>query len=255
MYIYRALACVTFAVSVVMSAGCASTTLFKDNFNSNPLQAPPAVAQSVGTAGVFGGGAVIAQLTSASGHWLQITKQDPNSIAGMGANLSTMPGYGFYGFLGLLYIPKLTGSTTAATVAFNTQQPLPEGGGLLQQLMHLDFLPNNVVRIDDNPATDFGRFPNDAAFTVSVKLDIYPQCAVAHITLLGGKASGSADYHLVPPPGNMLSQPFAVMQFYMGTPWTGSFDASNLLVTYQPLKSLSTVEIPQECSAGTKGSL
>lgn len=253
MYIHRALACLTFAVSVVMSAGCASTTLFKDNFNSNPLHAPPAFAQTVGTAGVFGdpGGAVIAELTSASGHWLQITKQNQNSVAGMGANFSTVPGNGFYGFLGLLYIPKGSG---AATVAFNTLQPVPEGSGLLQQLMHLDFLPNNVVRIDDNPATDFGRFPNNAMFTVSVKLDVYSVCAVAHITLLGSGASGSADYHLVPPPG-VLPQQFAVMQFYMGTPWTGAFDASNLSVTYQPLKSLSAVEVPQECSAGTKGSL
>jgi hypothetical protein len=253
MYIYRPIVYMTFAASVVMSAGCASTVIFQDNFNSNPLHAAPAVAQTVGTTSVFGdpGGAVIVELTSASGHWLQIAKQNQNAIAGMGANFSTVPGNGTYGFLGALYIPKGSG---AATVAFNTPQPVPEGSGLLQQLMHLDFMPNNVVRIDDNPATEFGRFPNDATFTLSVKLDVYSACAVAHITLLGGNASGSADYRLVPPPG-VPPQQFAVMQFYMGTPWTGAFDASNLSVTYQPLKSLSAVQVPQECSPGTKGSL
>ena len=253
MYIYRAIAHVTFAGLAVMLAGCASTTLFKDNFDSNPLNAPPAVAQAVGTTGVFGapGGAVMVVIpTSAPGNWVQIGKQDPNSIAGMGANLSRAPGNGIYWFLGRLYIPEGTG---AATVAFNTPQPVAEGDGLLQQLMHLDFRPNRVVRIDDNPATDFGSFPNNAMFTLSVKLDVYSVCAVAHITLSGGGTSGSADYRLVPPPG-VVPQQFATMQFYMGTPWMGTFDASDLLVTYQPLGRLSTVEVPQECFAGTKGS-
>lgn len=243
---------VTFAAWVVMQAGCASTTLFKDNFNSNPLGGPPAVAQEVGTAGVFGdpGGAVMVEIpTSAPGHWLQITKQNPNSIAGMGANFSTAPGNGVYWFLGRLYIPKGAGT---ATVAFDTPQPLAEGGGLLQQLMHLDFRPNNVVRIDDNPATDFGSFPNNAMFSLSVKLDVYSVCAVAHVTLSGGGTSGSADYRLVRQPG-VAPQQFAVMQFYMGTPWTGTFAASDLLVTYQPLRRLTDIEVPPECSAGAQG--
>jgi hypothetical protein len=253
MNIYRAIAHATFAGSVAVVAGCtSSTTLFKDNFNSNPLNAPPAVAQSVGTTDVFGGdpeGALIVLLAGPPGHWLQIKKQNPNTIAGMGANFANAPGNGTYSFSGRLYIQKGAG---AATVAFTTPQLVDNGSGLQQQLMHLDFRPNNVVRIDDNPATDFGTFPNDALFMLSVKLDVYSACAVAHITLSGGAASGSADYRLVPVPVAMPQQ-LAAMQFYMGTPWTGTFNASDLLVTYQPLSPRAANEVPQECILGAKG--
>lgn len=235
----------------LLTVGCVSgtDTLFQSGFNSNSLGAPPAVVQTTGTARVFGppGSVVISgPPPHTNGKWLAVSRVEGPAapIAGMEGDFARHPGAGTYSFLGVLYIPKGTG---AATIEFDTS---PQTSPPAAQFLHLDFMPNDSVRIDDNSQVVFGRFQHGQFFTLSVKLDVFSVCTVAHMTLLGTGASGSLDYRV---PLSNLARQFGALKVWMGSPWGGTFEATDLLVTYQPLRDrLSSVEVPPECVEGNR---
>jgi hypothetical protein len=218
----------TFAMTVL--AGC--ETLFQSNFDSTPVGQPPAAVQATGTASTFGppGSVVVVGAPgSASGHWLQVSRaslpENQAPIAGMVGMLSAVRGPGQYSFICAMYMPNGSG---LATLSFEPAVQPQEGG--LYSFLHLDFTQQNNVRINDNDATRFGTFPRNQPFDVTVSLNTAASPPTAHIALFGAGASGSADYAITDP--LQFVQQFGAIRVWMGYPWTGYFDATDLLVTH-----------------------
>ena len=76
-----------------------------------------------------------------------------------------------------------------------------------QEFLHIDFMTNNTVRIDDDDATEFGSFPRDQVFLVQVTLNISAAQSTVQVVLSGGVASGTQNYTM-PPPFHILSLQF-----------------------------------------------
>jgi hypothetical protein len=115
-----------------------------------------------------------------------------------------------------------------ATVEFDTS---PQAGPPSQGFLHLDFTPNNTVKINDDNNQVFGTFPRDQFFTLAVSMVITSTSATAHLNLYGSGASGTKDVNIVNNAPLSWPQQFGEVQFYMGFPWNGWFDVSNILVT------------------------
>jgi hypothetical protein len=147
-------------------------------------------------------------------------------VSGVQCNFSKFIGDGKYTFSSLMYIPAGSGLVTIQFEAFG--QPV----GTLTNFLHIDFTQDNKVRIDDNDDTKFGSFQRDQAFLVQVTLDINATQPKVNIALGGQGASGSADYVIQSQFGNLVHQ-FGAVRLWMGFPWTGSFDANNIVVTHQ----------------------
>lgn len=222
-----ALRCLPLA-ALVLLAGCAQETLFQSNFNATPVGQPPAQAQQVGTANVFGPAGsvvVVGPPTVPSSKWVQISRAARLSeVAGMQGNFSQSRPTGTYTFSSFIYMPSNSG---LATVQF---EPFGQPVSSLSSFLHLDFTQDNRVRLDDNDATKFGSFPRDQVFLVQVTLNTAASPPTAHIVLSGAGASGQADYVILPP-FRPLAQQFGAVRLWMGFPWTGTFDATNIVVS------------------------
>jgi hypothetical protein len=211
-------------------AGCASETLFQSSFNSSAVGSQPSPTQAVGTveiSGDPGGVVIVGPVPNSTEHWVKITRP---SVANNQAGISTLMGNfsksypdGKYGFLGAIFIPSGSG---LASVEFDTG---PFGSPPSTSFLHLDFLENGQVRFDDNPDVTFRTFAHDQFFTVSVAMDVTSTSAIAHVTLLGdGTSGGTFDYSIKQP---SFARQFGAIKLWMGFPWTGSFDMTDLLVT------------------------
>ena len=223
----RRLACAASAALAMVTTGCASETLFQSAFNSNTIGQPPAAMQAVGTvkvSGAPGSVVIVGPVPNSSGNWVRISRAVGAEvpITTMDGIFSQFRGDGSYGFLGALFIPSGSG---LATVEFDTT---PQGSPPSAGFLHLDFLQNNTVRINDNPNLTFGTFPRDQFFTLSVGLDISASSAVAHISLFGTGASGSFDFTI---PQLNLARQYGGIRLWMGFPWSGSFSATDIIVT------------------------
>jgi hypothetical protein len=211
---------------LLLFTGCASTTVFQSSFNSNAVGAPPSQNQAVGTintsAGTGSSVLVVSPPPGASENWVKLTRPaNQDALPTMLCNFSQLPGYGTYSLLAALYIPSGSG---LATIEFdNTAYQIG--------FLHIDFLQNNTVRVNDDPKQIFGTFPRDRIFTISVTLNITPSSTTASMQLFGTGASGSFQYSVTP--ANVV-MPYGAVKFWMGFPWTGSFDATDILVTYHP---------------------
>jgi hypothetical protein len=218
------------AGALLALAGCASETLFQSSFKSNAVGSPPSPTQAVGTVQVSGdpGSVVIVgPVPNSSENWVKISRasiaNNQAAISTLQGNLSkTYPG-GTYGFLGAIFIPSGSG---LASVEFDTS---PFGSPPSTSFLHLDFLQSGTVRFDDDPSVTFGTFPHDQFFTLSVGMDVTSTTAVAHVTLFGtGTSGGTFDYNIKQP--NFARQ-YGAIKLWMGFPWTGSFDMTDVLVT------------------------
>jgi hypothetical protein len=223
----RGLACAAWVVLAMVLTGCASETLFQSAFNSNTIGQPPAAMQAVGTvkvSGAPGSVVIVGPVPNSKENWVRISREVGAEvpISTMDGIFSQFKGDGSYGFLAALFIPTGSG---LATVEFDTT---PGGSPPSAGFLHLDFLQNNTIRINDNPALTFGTFPRDQFFTLSVGLDISASSAVAHITLFGTGASGSFDFTI---PQLNLARQYGGIRLWMGFPWSGSFSATDIIVT------------------------
>lgn len=207
---------------------CDSTTVLQANFNSDTVGSPPASTQATGTVSTDpGAGTVTVVAAPAPGlpanNWVRISHPTtPSPQTGMRGVFSRFDGVGNYGLLASLYIPSGAG---AVTVQF---EPFIEPNEYFG-FMHLDFMPEGDVRIDDGPVR-FGHFPRDQAFALSVNLVITATTATAHITLLGTGASGSTDVS-VNPSLLAVARQFGGVRFWMGFQWQGSFFVDDILVS------------------------
>jgi hypothetical protein len=209
-------------------AGCASQTVLLASFNSDPVGSPPAHAQSVGTVSIDaaapGSVRVVPPLPGTSSNWVQVIHPDPAVPTAVRGEFNAFKGEGTYGLLAAMFIPSRTGVVTLQFEPFG--RPVSD----YLSFLHLDFMPDNTVRIDDGQ-THFGSFPRDQLFTVSVRLDIKASGSTAHMQLFGTGASGSLDYNILPPFQN-LSRQVGAVRFWMGFPHVGNFDVDDILVTY-----------------------
>jgi hypothetical protein len=156
---------------------------------------------------------------------VRISREDSEPVprAALLCNFSQFKGDGTYVFSTILSMRTGTGAATIQFEPFN--QPVTDyGGGFL----HLDLMPDNSVRIDDNNATKFGTFPRDQDFILQVTLDIN-STPTAHILLSGAGASGERDYTILPPYVPLARQ-FGSVRLWMAAPWPGFFDATNIVV-------------------------
>jgi hypothetical protein len=213
--------------TALLLTGCASETLFSSNFDPTPIGQPPATMQKVGSAHVFGGPGgviVIAPPVTPSGKWIQISR--PNNAADVAGMQGKMikSGEGEYTFSTTMFMPTGAG---IATVQFEQSSNGPSDLG---SFLHLDLMPDNTVRIDDNDATKFGSFQRNQPFIVQVTLKIGATASTAHIVLGGAFASGEKDTTIVGPL-QFQSRQFGAIRIWQGFPNTGAFDAINIVVT------------------------
>jgi hypothetical protein len=214
-------------VASLLASGCATETLFQSGFNNNPIGAPPPAAQTVGTivpAGLPGSIVVVAAPPGAPAaeHWVQISRAAGPDITTMLCNFSQFRGDGTYTLLASLFIPSGSG---LATVEFDTS---PISSPMSTGFLHLDFMQNNTVRINDDAKQTWGTFPRDQFFSLAVTLEITATSATAHMSLFGTGTSGTKDFDVTP---LFLAQQIGAVKFWMGFPWTGSFDVTDILVT------------------------
>jgi hypothetical protein len=216
------------ALPLMLLSGCGQQTLFQSNFGLTAVGQPPASSQTVGTAAVAGPpGSVVAVASpvQSGGRWLQIARPaDPSSIVAFQGTLSQFAGDGSYTTTATLFIPS--GQAVASLQFEQFGQPV---GNSFNGFMHLDFLRDGTVRIDDRAETVFGTFPHDQPFIVQVTLAINAT-PTAHIVLAGAGANGQADYKILPPYVPMARQ-FGAVRLWMGTPWAGPYDTTNIVVT------------------------
>jgi hypothetical protein len=208
-------------------AGCAGDTLFQSDFARFPTHWPPIGEQEVGTTAVD---PVSDQYVWSGGPngWVWISREDSEPVprAALVCNFSEARGDGTYVFSTVLYVRHGAG---AATIQFEPwNQPVTNyGNGFL----HLDLMPDNSVRIDDNNATKFGTFPRDQEFILQVTLNINSTPTV-RILLSGAGASGEADYTILPP-YVALARQFGAVRLWMGEPSTEFCLATNIVVRRQ----------------------
>ena len=223
-------------VALLLTTGCKKQeTLFESNFEATTVNQPPSATQKVGTA-TFAGGAgsvkVVAAPADASppAKWIRISRAtttgdtEPAPVTMFQGNMTKAPGNGKYTFSTLMFMP--TASNNVASIQFGT---LNQQLGSFSGFFHLDFLQNNRIRIDDDESTVFGKFPRDKPFIVQVTLTVSDSSAKAHIVLAGAGTEGEADRDVFGPLRQM--GPFGSVRIWMGFPWTGEFNAANVLVT------------------------
>lgn len=219
---FRNILGLTLLLALALSTSCTPTavTVFQASFNNDTIGSPPNVNQDTGTLLFNAPGGKIkvvdkpaASVTSTK--WVSITE---DSLRG---NFSRVDGPGNYGCLGSVFIPSTTSGIV--TLAFQPDNPPP-----LAHFLHLDFMPEGDVRIDDGER--FGHYPKDGNFTVSVKLNITSTNATAEITLFGTGASGAKTVNVNP----LLlgaAQRFGAVRFFMGDQQHGTFFVKDIIVT------------------------
>jgi len=217
------------ALLVASSIACNSTTVLSAKFDAEAIGAPPAVMQNVGTVRfVRGAGSVTVQPSPVDGSttnkWARVshpTKPAPETS--LRAQFDSFHGAGKYGLLAVLFIPTGTGAVTL--------QLEPFGGGpdTFTNFMHIDFMPENNVRVNDDESTRFGSFPRDQSFVVSVLVDSTVSPPTARVSLLGGgSATGQRDVTLP-----SIASQYGGVRFWMGFQWTGQFFVDEIIVTKQ----------------------
>jgi len=213
--------------ALLVGAGCAAETLFQSDFDPTPDNQPPSPAQQVGTAGIDGPAGsvvVVPPPVTPSGKWVRISRPAAASpVAGFQGNLIASRGDGRYTFSTTVFMPAGSGVATIQFERFGQPTSIPSG------FLHLDLMPDNRVRIDDDDGTRFGSFPRDRPFIVQVTLHINASSPTAHIALGGAGASGTADRAILPP-FRPLARQFGAVRLWMGLPHTGSFDATAIVV-------------------------
>jgi hypothetical protein len=210
-------------LGLVLLGGCAAETL-----RSSPI---PARAGSGGTRepGTIsfdeGSGAVrlIAPPPGGSSPWRHVEPpHSPSARTAILDHVSQFRGDGTYSLTASVIIPHDAGMVTLQFEPFGNAQ------SLYGNFLHLDFLPDNTVRVDDKSSASFGTFPRDQIFVVVVTLNISASSTKAHFGLLGVGASGSLDY-TVDPVLQKVALQFGAVRFWTGSRHTGSLTADDVL--------------------------
>lgn len=216
--------------------GCASETLFQSGFNASPLNGPPAAMQTVGTATTGGSVITVAQTTNPAEHWVRIARQAGNTdaIGSFYGHFSRAGADGHYGMVMAIKVGSdIVGNADMGSASVEIR-PEPTD---LPYLLHLDFLPKqpagHMIRINDDPAQTFGTIAADQPFNLSVGIDVHGSTATASVTLIGPGASNDSFKENIALPNPRQAGPLGAIKLWMGWPWGGHFDATDLIVTYK----------------------
>ena len=149
--------------------------------------------------------------SSFSARWVQVSRpNDPVNIVVFQGNFSQVGGDGSYTFDATLFIP--TGQQVASVQFEQFNQPVANS---FNGFLHLDFLQNGTIRIDDRADKVFGTFPHNQPFIVQVTLNINA-APTAHIVLAGAGTSGQTDYTILQGPPFPDARQFGAVRLWMG---------------------------------------
>ena len=214
-------------VALALLAGCAKETLFQSNFDATPDNDPPATTQQVGTGAIDGGAGqvIVVPLPSLPGKWVQISRPNADTgVAGFQGNFVASRGDGEYTFTTTVFMPTGSGVATIQCERFG------QAANDVSSFLHVDLMPENNVRIDDDENTRFGTFPRDQPFIVQLTLNINASSPSAQVVLSGADASGNAVRN-ISPAFIPIARQFGAIRVWMGFPHTGSFNATNIVVS------------------------
>jgi hypothetical protein len=216
---------------VLLSAACSSTTVLLANFNAESLGGPPAATQPTGTLEFKDGAGSVRVVSPPTGdnvgkQWLRVSHPTvgPSAVETvMRARFDTFHGAGKYNLVAAVFIPTGTGAVSLDLETINgsiTSSP---------NFLHLDFMPENNVRLNDNDGDRFGSFPRDTSFVLTILVDSTVAPPTVRISLLGGGgATGQRD--LVLP---SIAGSFGAVRWWIGFQWKGEFFIDDVLVTKQ----------------------
>jgi hypothetical protein len=214
-------------------SGCATETVFQSDFKRF-AGLPPIGSQAVGTTAIDPqSDQYVTAGTTQLRNDVRIARADPVlhidpvPRAAVICNFKQFEGDGTYVFSTLLTMRSGAGAATIQFEPFGQRSDDYDRG-----FLHLDFMPDDTVRIDDDDATRFGTFPRDQLFIVQVtlKIDATP---TAHILLSGAGASGEKDYTILPP-FVPLARQYGAVRLWQGLPWSGFFLAADIVVGRKP---------------------
>jgi hypothetical protein len=215
-------------LGLVLLGGCASETWPSANAGANTAGTRHTGAQTAGTISfdeASGTVRLLAPPPGGSSPWMQVkSPSTPSPRTAVLGNFSQFRGDGTYTLTAAVLIPRDAG---VVTLQF---EPFGHGQALYGNFLHLDFMPNNTVRVDDKKSVVFGTFPRDQVFVVLVTLNIMASSTTAHFGLLGTGASGSLDY-TVDSTLQHVARQFGAVRFWTGSRHTGSFAADDVLAT------------------------
>ncbi|MEO6819240.1 MAG: hypothetical protein ABI204_05895 [Ginsengibacter sp.] len=212
------------STACILLGSCSEKSLFVSNFSANTQNQPPAHVQKVSTLDVITPGTVIIAPSpvSVSGNWAKTIRTGTNSPnAGFNCNNLKMIGEGQFRFSAALFI---SGNSGLVTIDFLPD--LPSGLSFL----HIDFMQNNGLRLQDSQIIPGMRFPKDSIFIAQVTLKITSTEGTAHIALGGVGTAGTFDYNLNETELR-LAKRFSKTELFIGYPWTGSFFATNIVTS------------------------
>jgi hypothetical protein len=127
------------------------------------------------------------------------------SVSGFQGNLSPFKGDGQYTFSATMFMPAGAGTSTVQFEKVGQPANNPLG------FLHLDFLPSNKVRIDDDELTTFGVFPRNKPFIVQVSLNTKTRRRRTSCCRATGRAAR--------PTGRSRSRPWRTSSARCGSGW------------------------------------
>ena len=177
----RAVLAMPLLASPLMLTGCGTETLLSASFNQDPTALPPAFQQTVGTALVLAGtGRVevtVSPIGEADQHWALIQHPEFNDVTALRCRFNALGGVGQFTCSTRLYIPAGArgGTPTVSFESFN------QGLGDLQSFLHLDFLENGEVRVNDDGNLIAGTYQRAQLISILVALTIADTSATARL--------------------------------------------------------------------------
>jgi hypothetical protein len=216
-------------ISLTIMSSCNGEKILVANFNGNPLGQPPVHNQEVGVIDniIPIENSIVAKVPNVPSNWVKITRpNNPQVIAGILGTATTSKGIGKYTFTATLFIPDDGGMATIQFEPFNQTPPN-------LAYLHIDFLRNNKVRVNDSEVAVFGNFPHNQPFIVQVILTIKSSESTADIVLSGANTSGQ--FHISNFTGSGFAPRFGCVRLWMGFPWVGTFYATNIVLRYEKL--------------------
>lgn len=216
---------IVLAIGIFLLSGCKATTVLLANFNNDAIGSSPSTNQSTGTVMLNQGQGSITVVGSPNSQpplnkWAMISHPAaPSEQTEFTSIFSRFFGTGKYGLLCSMHIPSGAGVVTVQFETFNQNA----------DFMHLDFMPEGNVRIDDSNVR-FGHFPRDTNFVLSVALDITSSTATAEISLLGSGASGNITTN-VQPIFLPVARQFGSVKFWVGFQHQANFFVDDIVVT------------------------
>lgn len=214
------------AAVIILTAGCNSDLLFLANFNNDTPGQPPSQSQEKGK--VFTDGlaqwVVVSYLNDSTNELALLQRpQKGGKLASLQGVMERTYSSGDFGIIAALNIPS-----GSETVSFSLESPAAAPNAY-EGFLHIDFLTNNRLRIDDHATAIFGTFPYDKTFVFSMLFHLEPAGSYVEVCVTGNGAEGSHRYDIRTPYA-LMSQ-FQAARFWFGFDWKGRCYIDDFMIT------------------------